>query len=76
MALKYFCRHCGIGLGTIEESYVDSEKLGLHKLTEEERMEMISYDESGDIHIKTICEDCHESLVKNPDFYQNEYLIH
>lgn len=76
MALKYQCRHCGIELGTINHMSVDSERLGLSKLTDEERMDMISYETSGDIHIKTICEDCHESLERNPDYYQNDYLIH
>lgn len=76
MALKYQCRHCGIQLGTINNMSVDSERLGLSKLTDEERMEIITYDTSGDIHIKTICEDCHESLERNPDYYQNDYLIH
>lgn len=76
MALKYHCRHCGISLGTIDNMSVDSERLGLNMLTDEERMEIVTYESSGDIHIKTICEDCHESLVRNPEYYQNDYLIH
>ncbi|MGG0719532.1 anti-sigma-F factor Fin family protein [Robertmurraya massiliosenegalensis] len=76
MALKYHCRHCGIEMGKIDDMSVDSERLGLHKLTNEERMEMVSYDSTGDIHIKSICEDCHESLERNPAYYQNDYLIH
>lgn len=76
MALKYHCRHCGMQLGTLENMSVDTERLGLNKLTDEERLEIVSYDSSGDIHIKTICEDCHESLERNPDYYQNDYLIH
>lgn len=76
MAIKYQCRHCGIPIGTIDDNTVDSEKLGLSTLSDEERMEMISYDSSGDVQIKSICEDCHESLERNPDYYQNDYLIH
>lgn len=76
MALKYYCRHCGIEMGKIDNMSVDSERLGLHKLTSEERMEMVSYDDAGDVHIKSICEDCHESLERNPTYYQNDYLIH
>lgn len=76
MALKYYCRHCGIEMGKIDNMSVDSERLGLHKLTNEERMEMVSYDDAGDVHIKSICEDCHESLERNPTYYQNDYLIH
>jgi hypothetical protein len=76
MALKYRCRHCGIQMGTIDNISVDSESVGLNKLTDEERMEMISYESTGDVHIKSICEDCHESLERNPDYYQHDYLIH
>ena len=76
MAIKYHCRHCGVQMGTIDNMSMYSEKLGLHKLTDEERLDMVSYDSSGDIHIKAICEDCHESLERNPDYYQNDYLIH
>jgi len=63
-------------MGTIDNIAMDSERLGLSELTDEERMEMVSYDSSGDIHIKAICEDCHESLKRNPDYYQYDYLIH
>lgn len=76
MALKYQCRHCGLDMGTLNQLSVESERLGLSTLTDEERIEMVSYDSKGDIHIKSICEDCHESLERNPDYYQNDYLIH
>lgn len=76
MALKYQCRHCGLDMGTLNQLSVESERLGLSTLTDEERIEMVSYDSNGDIHIKSICEDCHESLERNPEFYQNDYLIH
>jgi len=55
---------------------VETARLGFDMLTEEERAEMINYSEAGDIHIKAICEDCHESLAKNPGYYENDYLIH
>lgn len=76
MAIQYHCRHCGVQIGTIDDPSMNSDKLGLHMLTEEERLEMISYDSSGNIHIKSICEDCHESLTRNPEYYENDYLIH
>lgn len=76
MAIKYQCRHCGVQMGTLENMSLDSEKLGIHQLSEEERLDMVSYETSGDIHIKAICEDCHESLSRNPEYYQNDYLIH
>ena len=37
---------------------------------------MISYNYNGDIQIKSICEDCQESFEKNPEYYQNDFLIH
>lgn len=76
MAIHYTCRYCGINIGTITQSSVDSQLLGFHKLTEDERMDMINYDHDGDIHVKSICEDCHESFMTNPNNYENDYIIH
>lgn len=76
MAIKYHCRHCGVQIGTIDNISIQSERLGIDKLTDEERIDMVSYDSSGDVNIKSICEDCQESLLRNPEYYQNDYLIH
>lgn len=76
MALYYYCRHCGIEVGKLDTLSIQSESLGFHTLTDQERQEMISYDAAGDIKIKSICEDCHESLERNPMLHQNDYLIH
>lgn len=76
MALYYYCRHCGYKVGKIDEVAIQTDQLGLSTLTDEERQEMISYDSSGNIQIKSICEDCHESFVKDPTLHQNDYLIH
>lgn len=76
LSIHYQCRHCGVKLGTLEVDSIDTERLGLNKLTDEERQDMVSYQSSGDIHIKSICEDCHESFDKNPEYYQNDFLIH
>lgn len=43
MALHYYCRHCGVKVGSLDESAVQSEALGFHHLTNEERNDMISY---------------------------------
>lgn len=75
MALHYFCRHCGTKIGTLEDLKLHTERLGFHQLTNEDRQEMIQYDSAGDIHVKAICEDCHESLQRNPDLHQNDYII-
>jgi hypothetical protein len=76
MALHYYCRHCGAKVGTIDQVSIYSEQLGFHHLTEEERLEMISYQPNGDIHVKTICEDCQEALTRNPELHQYEKFIH
>lgn len=76
MAIHYHCRHCGTKLGSIEQTSIHSETLGLHKLTDQERQEMVSYEPTGDIHIKAICEDCQETLERNPDYHQYDFLIH
>jgi hypothetical protein len=76
MALHYYCRHCGIKLGTIQQHMLQAEQLGFNQLNDEERQEMIVYDSKGDIQVKSICDDCYESLQKNPELYQNDYIIH
>ncbi|MED3624596.1 anti-sigma-F factor Fin family protein [Neobacillus thermocopriae] len=76
MAIHYHCRHCGTKLGSIEQTSIHSETLGLHKLTEQERLEMVTYDSLGNIHIKAICEDCQEALERNPDYHQYDFIIH
>lgn len=75
MTIHYHCRHCGTKLGSIDKTSIHSETLGLHKLTEQERREMVAYDPSGDIHITSICEDCQEAFERNPDYYQYGFLI-
>lgn len=74
MPLHYYCRHCGVKIGSIEKS-VFCVDLGFHHLTNEERKEMIEYLPNGDIHVKSICEDCQEALERNPDFHQYENFI-
>lgn len=76
MAIHYYCRHCGMKMGTINQHLIYTEKLGLHKLNDQERQEMIHYGSNGDINITSICEDCQESLERNPDYHQYDFLIH
>jgi len=76
LSIHYHCRHCGTTVGTIEQDQVNAEQLGFHKLTNEEREELIQYSESGDIHVKCICDDCHEAFSRNPLNYENDYIIH
>lgn len=76
MAIQYYCRHCGVHLGKIDATSVETNRLGFQLLSDEERLNMITYKETGDVIVKAICEDCQESLVKNPDYYENDYIIH
>jgi Protein of unknown function (DUF2757) len=75
MAIHYHCRHCGVKIGTIENAAINSESLGFHQLNHLERQEMISYDHSGDLQVKAICEDCHELLERNPNYHEHDFLI-
>jgi len=75
MAIQYICRHCGVEIGTIENKDMHSENLGFHLLNDKERLEMISYDQSGNLQVRAICEDCHELLQRNPEYHQHDFLI-
>ncbi|OIJ17546.1 peptide ABC transporter permease [Anaerobacillus alkalilacustris] len=75
MTIHYQCRHCGISVGKIEQNQIEAQKLGFHQLDQSERTEMIRYDETGDIHVDTICEDCQEALERNPHFHENQTFI-
>ncbi|KUP04217.1 hypothetical protein Q73_16135 [Bacillus coahuilensis m2-6] len=76
MAIHYTCRHCGTHIGSIQNMSIHSEKLGLQALNQEERNEMVSYTDDGNIMIQAICEDCQESLERTPDYHLLDFLIH
>ncbi len=75
MAIYYYCRHCQVQVGTIEQSIISASELGFDHLTGEERKEMIDYDGNGNVYVKVICEDCQEALERNPDLHQYENII-
>lgn len=70
MAIHYTCRHCHQKLGTIDTVEVEESRLGFQVLTHEERLEMIDYNEDGDMIVKAICENCQEALERNPLYHQ------
>ncbi len=74
MAIHYKCRHCHTDLGAIKQQ-VDAEMLGFTQLTSEERADMLTYETNGDVSVAVICEDCHEALLRNPDFYELDQII-
>ncbi|MCD8501008.1 MAG: anti-sigma-F factor Fin family protein [Bacillaceae bacterium] len=75
MSIHYRCRHCGTNIGTLEQKSLDSSRLGFDELDTSERKEMIIYDNEGNLQVNAICEDCHEALQRNPDFYENDTFI-
>ncbi|MEC2076597.1 anti-sigma-F factor Fin family protein [Metabacillus fastidiosus] len=75
MALHYYCRHCGVKVGSLDHVNLSSDHLGFNQLTNNERQEMISYEQNGDVHVKIICEDCQEALERNPDLHQYDNFI-
>jgi hypothetical protein len=67
MAITYYCRHCGTTVGEIRDEQVSEYELGFHHLTPEERFDMITYQASGDIMVKVICDYCKSALDANPE---------
>ncbi|NBI30810.1 anti-sigma-F factor Fin family protein [Chengkuizengella marina] len=67
MSVKYICRHCQTKIGEISNGDVNEMRLGFHLLTPEERNEMVSYNQHGDITVKVVCDYCKEALDKNPE---------
>ena len=75
MSIIYSCKHCGNVVGQLDQQVIDKEVLGWNELTAEDRKEMIQYQNNGDISIRIICEDCQESLEKNPNYHELDYFI-
>ncbi|PWA12127.1 peptide ABC transporter permease [Pueribacillus theae] len=75
MAIVYECRHCQQEVGRIDAIEVEERSLGFQVLTNEERLEMITYEQNGDVKVKTICENCQEALDRNPIFHQLDSFI-
>lgn len=76
MAVIYKCRHCKQEIGELSEEVVDTYQLGLHELTEEEQLEMVRFQEDGNMQIQTICESCQDTLESNPQYHEQDYFIH
>jgi hypothetical protein len=66
MSVNYICRHCSMQIGTIEQQ-VDESQLGLNSLTPEERKDIITYNQNGDLTLKVVCDYCKEALENNPE---------
>jgi len=75
MSLVYTCRHCGHVIGKLEQEKSSISRLGLDQLSAKDKQEMISYQSNGDIHIKSICESCQETLGNNPQYHELDFFI-
>lgn len=75
MSVRYYCRHCSVHMGTLEQTIISSEQLGFNRLDSQERQSLITYDESGDIIVRSICEDCQEALERYPEYHQYDHFI-
>ncbi|WP_407272203.1 anti-sigma-F factor Fin [Radiobacillus sp. PE A8.2] len=75
MAIVYKCNHCGNVIGELHQQVVDTQTLGLDHLSQEDRRQMIEYQSNGNVQIKTICEDCQDSLEQNPQYHELDFFI-
>ncbi|HLQ97615.1 MAG TPA: anti-sigma-F factor Fin family protein [Candidatus Dormibacteraeota bacterium] len=75
MSYVYMCRHCGHVIGELEQSILTASKLGFDRLSTEDKQEMIRYQSNGEIHIKSICESCQETLGNNPHYHELDFFI-
>lgn len=73
MNTHYYCRHCGYQVGSIEKEEAQGFIIG--QLTEEEKLEMLHFDEDGNIYIKTICEPCQQALEHNPHYHEYDMFL-
>lgn len=56
--VTYWCRHCGTEIGRYAVSW-DDPRLGLSRLTERERADIIEADfETGQVRVQVLCEAC------------------
>lgn len=75
MTVVYNCRHCGHEIGRLEQQVINTSMLGWDKLTIEDKKAMIQYQSNGDVHIKTICENCQDTLGQYPHYHELDYFI-
>ncbi|HLS08102.1 anti-sigma-F factor Fin family protein [Lentibacillus sp.] len=75
MSVVYNCRHCGQEIGRLDQRMVDTSMLGLDQLSPEDKRDMINYGANGEVTIKSICENCEESLGSHPQYHELDYFI-
>jgi hypothetical protein len=75
MSIRYVCRYCNHKIGHIEQP-VTEEQLGFQSLNAEERENIISYQENGDIQANVVCEHCQETIQRQPELLLQSSILH
>ncbi|SDK60304.1 anti-sigma-F factor Fin family protein [Sediminibacillus albus] len=75
MSIVYHCKHCRNIVGELDQQMIEAEKLGFDTLNNEEKSEMIQHQANGDVHVKTICENCQDSLEQHPHYHELDFFI-
>ena len=67
MKLRYVCPHCGSTITEVRLPKLDEERLGLTRLTAEERQELVVTDRrTGATTIHLLCDDCLAGQAQGP----------
>ncbi|WP_217588344.1 anti-sigma-F factor Fin family protein [Lentibacillus saliphilus] len=75
MAIIYKCSHCGHEIGRLDQRVVHTSMLGWDQLSEKDKRHMIHYQNNGDVQIRSICENCEQSLGQHPQYHELDHFI-
>jgi hypothetical protein len=76
MFMKYICRYCQTGIGTVDGKGLTESQLGFDQLTVEERTDIITSDNDGNCQVRVICESCQQILYQFPERILDRHLFH
>lgn len=75
MSIVHKCRHCNHVIGKLNQQDFHTSQLGFNVLSKLEKQEMIQYLSNGEVHIKTICENCEALLEQRPEYHELDFFI-
>jgi len=67
--IRYRCRHCETEIGEIPLDSAEDVMSRLQLHAKEDSGNYLSVDPDGGTTISCICEECQQSLSRNPDYY-------
>lgn len=67
MSIQYTCRYCGTVVGEINSEHINELQLGFHFLTPDERKDIISYNQHGQVTVNVACDYCNEAIKEHPE---------